>query len=360
MLKTEPLLKSFWNHSVIKAIFLVFATILAGAIGFYLIELIFSPRAASHAFLDAIYLAVVTLTTVGYGDNLELLSLPNPGRTVAEIFSISYLLVGYGVAIWASSTVIAYVVEGSLFGILEERRILRRIKMLKNHYILCGIGRTGVTIVDEFKKSGHLMVIVDYSNDHVMSLKVNYKDTELLTITGDATEEEVLKQAGIENATGLICNLSNDRDNLYLTLTGRDMNPNMRIITRAIDVKSREKLLKAGADSVVFPSNIGALRMVSEMIRPTVVSFLDKMLRDRRDERVSEVTVHKNSDYIGKSLKESNIYKDTLMLVIAMLKQNSDEFIYNPSADDVIEEGTVLVVIGDKNRISKLKLRAKS
>jgi voltage-gated potassium channel len=135
------------------------------------------------------------------------------------------------------------------------------------------------------------------------------------------------------------------------------MNSWLRIVSHGVEPRSKEKLLKAGADSVIYPGTIGALRMASEMLRPTVVSFLDKMLRDARHQRVSEVTVDDRSKYAGKTLRDSGIYKDTGMLVLAVLLPNQDdgEFIYNPSADFVLEPGSVLVVIGDVEQVRLLE-----
>lgn len=349
--------RNILNQRVARALVLVVIVLLLGAGGFYTIVLIFSPDRFAHGLLDSLYLSVITLTTVGYGDNLNLLSLPQPGRTIGQVFSITYLLVAYGVIVWASSTVVAYLVEGSLSGVLLKRRIQRRINMLNNHYILCGVGITGIAITEEFQKTGHKLAIVELDKELISQLKSAFPKDELLIIEGDATEESVLLQAGILRAIGIICNLSNDRDNLFLTLTARAMNNWLRIVSRGIEPKSKEKILRAGADSVVYPGTIGALRMASEMLRPTVVSFLDKMLRDVRQQRVSEVKLTEHSKYAGKTLRDSGIYKDTGMLVLAIVLRNEgeEEFIYNPSADYLLEPGSVLVVIGDVEQVRMLE-----
>lgn len=349
--------RSILNQRVARAIVLVFIVLVLGALGFNAIVLIFSPDPYAHGLLDSIYMSVVSLTTVGYGDSLNLLSLPQPGRAVGEIFTITYLLVAYGVVVWASSTVVAYLVEGSLSGVLLKRRILRRINMLNNHYILCGVGITGIAIADEFKKTGYQLAFVELDNELISQLKSAFPKDELLIIQGDATEESVLMQAGILRASGIICNLSNDRDNLFLTLTARAMNNRIRIVSGGIEPKSREKILRAGADSVVYAGTIGALRMASEMLRPTVVSFLDKMLRDVGQQRISEIMLTEHSKYARKTLRDSGIYKDTGMLVLAVLlpDQVGERFIYNPSADFVLEPGSVLVVIGDVEQVRRLE-----
>jgi voltage-gated potassium channel len=353
-------IRTILNQRVARALVWVVIVLLLGAAGFYIIVLIFSPDPFAHGLLDSLYLSVITLTTVGYGDNLNLLSLPQPGRTIGQAFSITYLLVAYGVVVWASSTVVAYLVEGSLSGVLLRRRIQKRINMLTDHYILCGIGITGIAIIEEFQKTAHPLVIVELDKELISQLKSVFPKDELLIVEGDATEEGVLRQAGILRANGIICNLSNDRDNLFLTLTARSMNSWLRIVSHGVEPRSKEKILRAGADSVIYPGTIGALRMASEMLRPTVVSFLDKMLRDTRQQRVSEVKLADRSKYAGKTLRDSGIYKDTGMLVLAIMLPNQDEekFIYNPSADFVLEPGSVLVVIGDVEQVRILEKHA--
>jgi voltage-gated potassium channel len=350
-------IRTIWNQRVARALIWAVIVLLLGAVGFYIIVLIFSPDPLAHGLLDALYLSVITLTTVGYGDNLDLLSLPQPGRTIGAVFTIMYLLVAYAVVVWASSTVVAYLVEGSLSGVLLRRRVQRRINMLSNHYILCGVGITGIAIAEEFQRTGHQLAIVELDKELISQLKSAFPKDELLIIEGDATEESVLLQAGILRASGILCNLSNDRDNLFLTLTARAMNNWLRIVSRGIEPRSKEKILRAGADSVVYPGTIGALRMASEMLRPTVVSFLDKMLRDVRQQRVSEVKLTEHSQYAGKTLRESGIYKDTGMLVLAIVLRNKEEeeFIYNPSAEHLLEPGSVLVVIGDVEQVRMLE-----
>ena len=167
---------------------------------------------------------------------------------------------------------------------------------------------------------------------------------------------EILINAGIKNANGLISNLPDDRGNVFLTLTARALNKDLRIISHAYEQKSREKLIQAGTNRVVYPSQIGALRMVSEMIRPTVVNFLDKMLRDNQDKRVAEVGLAESSKYIGKEISESNIYEDTGLNIVA-IQDNSleEEFLFNPPGSYILKGNTTLVVIGDADQVKKLE-----
>ncbi len=179
---------------------------------------------------------------------------------------------------------------------------------------------------------------------------------DMLYIEGDAIEDATLNDAGIERAQGLICNLRDDKDNLFLTLTARSLNGELKIVTHALDPKSKEKLIKAGANNVVFPEQIGAFRMVSEVIRPTVVTFLDQMLKDTSTRRVSEVYVPPESQVIGKEIANSSIYQKTGLNVIAIYEPDSEnKFVHNPSQDHVIKSNSTLVVIGDVEQVENLE-----
>ena len=233
---------------------------------------------------------------------------------------------------------------------------MKKIEKLEGHYILCGIGNTGITIVDEFIKTGNDFVIIDIDERQIEHLKSTFKHTELLYLIGDAAEEDILINAGIKNANGLISNLPDDRGNVFLTLTARALNKDLRIISHAYETKSREKLIQAGTNRVVYPSHIGALRMVSEMIRPTVVTFLDKMLRDNQDKRVAEVSLSESSKYVGKEISGSNIYEDTGLNIIAIQDVSlEDEFLFNPPGNYVLKENTTLLIIGDADQVKKLE-----
>lgn len=346
----------FFEHKVIAPLYYLLFLLIIGTIGFYSLKNIYSPESQDITLFDSLYYCVISLTTVGYGDNLDLLNLPEPGKTLGIIFTVLYLLIGYGVILWAFSKFFANIVEGSLSGLLKRREILKKIEKLENHYILCGIGNTGVTIIDEFIKTDNDFVIIDIDEKQIEHLMSIIKSNELLYIVGDAAEEEILLNAGIKNASGLISNLPDDRGNVFLTLTARALNKDLRIISHAYEAKSREKLIQAGTNRVVYPSQIGALRMVSEMIRPTVVNFLDKMLRDNQDKRVSEVSLTENSKYIGKKISESGIYDDTGLNIVAIQDTSiEEEFLFNPPGSYILKGNTTLVVIGDADQVKKLE-----
>lgn len=349
-----------WLQRTMTALKALLLVMVIGAVGFYMIWVSFSPDPGAHDFLDAVYLTVITLATVGYADNMQFELLPEPGRSIALVFTIIYVLLAYGVVVWTSSTIVAYFVEGTLSNALFRRRHQRRATQMENHFILCGIGPAGVSIIEEFGKTGKPLVVVERDQERLNQLENDHGDRVVL-LHGDETDEAVLMQAGLERAIGLICNLPTDPENLFLTITARALNSRIRIVTSALDAKSRDKMVRAGADSVVFPWQIGAMRLASEMIRPTVVSFLDRMLRDpRRQIRVSEVPVSSKADFLGKTIQGSQIHKTYGLLVVAVHLPDapSNEFLYNPPGDQIIEAGSVLVVIGDVEQVDRLNRAA--
>ena len=354
------ILKFYFNYRILKPLIAILIVLIIGTTGFYLIKTGYSD-ASDTTIYDSLYLAVITLSTVGFEDNLRLLDLREPGKTVGIIFIVSFIIFGYGVIFWAVSTFIARIVEGSLSGIIKKREMLMKIKKLENHFILCGIGRTGATMIDEFIKNHKDFVVIDNNTEKIEACKQSIGHHDFLYIEGDAIEDETLIEAGINKAQGLICNLRDDKDNLFLTLTDNSLNPNLKIVTHALDPKSKEKLITAGANNVVFPEQIGAMRMASEIIRPTVVTFLDIMLKDSSTRRVAEVTLPENSTIAGKSISNSTIYENTGLNIVAISEPGNDnKFLHNPSQDHIIKKNSVLLVIGEVEEVEKLEQLVKT
>jgi voltage-gated potassium channel len=320
------------------AIFLVF---LFGSTGYYLL---FNGK---EKFIDCVYMTVITLTSVGYGEVFEI-----SGNVSAQIFTMILITFGMGIILYALGSLTALLIEGELRGILRKRRMNKQISKLKNHYIVCGGGKTGRPLVEELLKSGVKVVLIESEPEKIALFR---KNDDLLYVEGDATEDRNLIDAGIENANGILITLPSDKDNLYVTMSARILNQNLCIITRMTEQKLSKKFMKAGANKVISPNTIGAMRMASEILRPTAVNFLDTMLRSKQGVlRIHELHVSEHSSIEGKKISESGL-KDHFGLLILGLKQNGGEVIFNPPPSRILEKDMTLIVMGKVNDISRLK-----
>jgi len=300
------------------------------------------------SWLDSLYMTVITLSTVGYEEVIDISA--NPG---ARIFASIFILASLGTIAFAISSITAFVVEGELKNILWRRKMDKKISKLHDHYIVCGSDSTSQTMIGELILTRKQFLIVDPSKEKIDRL-TSYG--EFLYIQGDPTEDKTLILAGIKRARGILLSLATDEENLFVTLTARDLNPNIRIVTKGIDIKSHKKMKKAGADAVISPSFIGGMRMVSEMIRPAVVSFLDMMLRDRKEVlRFEEVEVKKGVQLIGKDVGEFKTLNKTEALLVAIKDSHTGEYRFNPSDEKKIRENDILVIIGSPVMLESLE-----
>ena len=297
--------------------------------------------------MDCVYMTVISLTTVGYGEVIEV-----TGNIPAQIFTMILITFGMGIILYGISTMTAMIIEGELTGILRKKRMLKEIQKLRNHVILCGGGETGRPVLIELVKNKEPVVLVEQEQENIDRCKTS---ENLLYIQGDATDDENLVAAGIENASGIISALPTDKDNLYITMTARMLNKRIRIVSRMIDQKLEPKLKMAGADRVVSPNTIGALRMASEMIRPTVVDFLDSMLRSSRGNlRIHQIIVSEKSGVAGKNLSESGL-KDKYDLLVLGAKYQKEDIQFNPSPSETLDVGMTLIVMGEVENIARAK-----
>ena len=307
-------------------------------------------------FLQALYMAVITLAGVGYGEIVE--TQANPALRVFNIFVV---LFGVMITAYVFSSVTAFLVEGDYSDIFRRRKMLKRIEQLKNHFIVCGLGDTGRHAVNELQRTGTPYVVIENHDDNVKRFKEHGGDkyNDMLYIIGDATDEDILNQAGVTRASGLMTTLAQDKENLVITVMVRQKNPTIRIVARCTDMKFSERMQKAGANSVVSPNMIGGMRLASEMLRPHVVGFLDLMLKEQsRTLRIEEVVLDSNSPWIGKMLGELNLRTKYNLLPMA-LKNAGDEkaqnFWVNPPDNIKLREGVVLIVMGDVSDIRKAR-----
>ena len=304
------------------------------------------------------YFTVITISTVGFGETL-------PGMNevpYARLWTIVLIFSGSGTLLYFVSTFTAFIIESDIQGAIRRRNMQKRIDQLSGHYIVCGVGSTGIHVVEELMNTNHALVVVDHNEENLLRLADRLGTQKFLYVQGDATDDEVLLQAGIERAVGVIAALTDDKDNLYVTLSayqlagGRAKSGEFRIVAKAVDKGATNKLLAAGATRVVSPSQIGGMRMVSEMIRPAVVEFLDLMLRDpEKNLRIEEVAIPNNSSLIGAKLRDPTIRARTKAMVIAIKHAGPPHYSYNPGPDLVLEEGSTLIVLAETVEMNRLR-----
>lgn len=314
---------------------------MGGATGYFLLY------GGKSGFIDCLYMTVISLTGVGYGEVLVV-----TGNVPAQIFTMILITCGMGIIFYGISALAAWIIEGDLTGILRKKKMLKEIKKLRNHYIVCGGGETGRPLIAELVKNMKTTVLIDTSGDAIEQCK---SVCDLLYVQGDATEDQNLIAAGVANAAGIIICLPSDKDCLYVTMTARMFNKKLRIISRMANPKHKAKLKMVGADGIVSPNAIGALRMASEMIRPTVVDFLDKMLRSKTGTlRINEITISENSAVEGKRIGESKI-KETFRLLILGIKEGADDIAFNPPVSQILKKGMTLIIMGDVSDMNRAK-----
>ena len=314
------------------ALALIFLVIAFGTAGYQLIE--------GWKFLDALYMTIITLTTVGYREVHELSSK-------GMIFTIFLLLVGVGTVLYALSAGAKLILEGELQEMFGRKRLEKKIKELKDHYIVCGFGRMGRIISRELKAKHVPFVAIEKNFDAAT------RTDDLLIIAGDATNDEILKEAGIERARGLISVLPTDAENLYVVLSARELNPDLQIVARAGEEGSENKLKRAGANKVVSPYHIGGLRIAHSVLRPAVVDFIEFATKTGNIElQMEEVTIPTGSIMEGQSLDQCGIGRE-LGIIIVGIKRATGEMRFNPTFRSTIKAGDILIGLGE---ISKLKV----
>ncbi|SRR5579871_507431 len=304
------------------------------------------------SWLDAFYMTVVSLTSVGYGEIVD-----TSRNHALRIFNIFVLIFGLGIMLYTFSVGTAFVVEGDLQRLFWKKKMLKRIKALRNHTIICGAGTTGLRVIEELQKTHREMVVIDRDPQRLERVAQLYG--EVPVIEGDASDEDVLELAGLDFAGGVIPALPNDKDNLVVVVTVRQKHPNVRIVARCMDAKMADKMLRAGASSTVSPNSIGGMRLASEMIRPNVVTFLDMMLRDTESTlRIEEIPVPFHSAWVGHSLGEVGLRERYNLSCLAFREPGVEAFRYNPHDAEICRGNSVVLVIGNVDDIHAARTAA--
>ncbi len=318
------------------AVCLLAVTTLTGTFGYMIIE--------GWGLLDATYMTVITMTTVGYG---EVHDMGYTGR----VFTIFLVAMGAVSFLYVTSALVQFLVETQIRTIFGRRVLDKKIKQMKDHYIVCGYGRIGYVLCKSFRAHGIEPVVIEKEQTRITEMEAQ----NLLHIPGDATEEDVMLQAGVKHASVLIAALATDTDNVFLVLTARQLNPDIFILARASSVKARAKLFAAGANRVESPYEIGAVSMAQRMLRPSVTNFLDLVFAyNRKDIQMDEIPVSENSSLAGLMLKDSGIRQKYNLIVIAV-KTPDGEMLFNPSHETLIRAGETVIAMGKMDNLAELE-----
>jgi len=320
-----------------KTLFLVFSIILLGVAGYMILS--------DYSFVDALYMTVITITTVGFGE-------VQPFTPEEKIFTVFLILTSITVFGYAVSIFSEYLVSGKLFEQFKHRKVEKKVKSLKGHTIVCGFGRNGKQAILKLKNYNQQFVVVEKDKEIAAELDVN----NLLNIQGDATLDETLLRAGIKNAATLITALPSDADNLFVVLTANQLNSTCKIISRASNESSYAKLKIAGASNVIMPDKLGGDHMASLVVTPDVIEFVDRLtIEGETTANLEEIAVDDlPKKYINKTILDLDLRRETGCTVIGIRTPDRD-YIINPEAETALINGSSLIVLGRPEQIVKLR-----
>ena len=295
-------------------------------------------------FLDALYMTVITISTVGYRE-------VNQVGDVGRLFTIFLVLIGVGFTFYVMAAVVQFMVEGRVRIIMGRRRLDKKIDRLKNHFIICGYGRIGQVLCRHLQRTPHDLVVIEKNPDLIPVMD----EDGVLYVAGDAADEANLLRAGVTRAGGLVAALATDTDNVFLVLSARQLAPDLNITARAGRQGSKNKLRAAGANSVESPYEMGAASMAQRIIRPTVTNFLDlAFAHTRKDVLMEEIPVSENSRLINVSLKDSGIRQDFNLIIIA-IKKPDGTMLFNPSFEAAFKPADTVIAVGEEDNLQKLE-----
>lgn len=297
-------------------------------------------------FLDALYMTVITLATIGYGETHP---LSDPGR----IFTIFLILGGIGTMTFIFSSITALLIEGELKDVFRRIRMEYKIENMKDHYLVCGATHTGLSIAQELAETKRPFILIVLQEPEVKK----FMEAGYCAVAGDASTDAVLLKCGVKTAKGIFCTLKNDKDNAFIAITARGLSPALRVVTVQTenDPAMREKLLRSGADVVISPFHIGGLRMAAEMVRPSTAQFLDQMMRDGRNFRFEDVPA--GAGAAGRALDAFKGMEGNCPLVVAVKNKTDASYEVNPPGARLIKNGDVFVVIGSPEEVRRLRSR---
>ncbi|GAB4316171.1 MAG: potassium channel protein [Candidatus Zixiibacteriota bacterium] len=320
----------------LRAVIILLATVVGGGtLGFVLIEG-WNP-------LDAFYMTVITISTVGYS---EVKPLSETGRA----FAIFLIIVGVGATLTGMTIFFEMLVEGQIRGLMGKRRMERGLRRMKDHYIVCGYGRVGKRVVDELLRRGKKVVVIEDDPDRQEELS----DANIPFVPGDASDDKVLQNAEISRAEGLIVAIPSQANNVLIVLTARQLNPELRIVGRGDEDSAKQKILRAGADAVVCPHEAGGIRMAIAGVSPNVLDFMQIAGGDETEIRIDEIRVGEGSKLCGSTLKDSPI-RSQLGLIVIGIRKAGGRMRFNPDATERLDAGDIIIVIGANDKLGTLR-----
>ena len=320
-----------------KTLFLVLTILTIGVTGYMLLS--------GDSFINALYMTVITITTVGFGE-------VHPLSPEEKVFTIFLILTSISVFGYTISSFTEYIISGQLFKQLKLKKVQKTIEKLEGHTIVCGYGRNGKQAIVKLKNYQKEYVVIE----HDKSLIENLDNNEVLNVEGDATTDEILLRAGIKKADNLITALPSDADNLFVVLSARQLNKNCTIISRASKESSYNKLKIAGADNVIMPDKLGGIHMASLVVTPDVIEFVDRLtIEGETTANLEEIDVNElPKKYLNKTILDLDLRKKTGCTVIGFRNPNKD-YVINPDASIKLVADTHLIVLGRPEQISKLR-----
>jgi len=310
-----------WSSAVMVLIMLL------GTVGYHIIG---GPQ---YTWMDCFYMTFITVATIGFGEVVDL-SQSSAGR----LFTVFIAIAGIGTMTYMLSTLTAFILEGDINQVWRRKKMQSKIDKLKDHYIVCGVGRVGSNVAHELVMTGRHCVIVDADLPHIESYLDRHPGQ--LYLHGDATDNDILLAAGVKRARGVFAVASDDSQNLVISLSAKQLNHELRVVARCHDVKNVEKTRRAGADEIVSPDFTGGLRIVSAMVRPHVVSFLDEMLKTDDNLRMEEIVIP--SGFSGKPL--AMLYCASNDYIVLAIRQG-ESWVFNPTPKHIVHGSDVLMVM---------------
>ncbi|UCG23735.1 MAG: potassium channel protein [Chloroflexota bacterium] len=314
---------------------LVLVVVAIGVVGYMLIE--------RWTFLDSLYMTAITLTTVGFREIAPLTPL-------GQLFTIVLIVMGVGTIIYSLTASAEYLLAADLGPSLRNRRWRRMLNEMEDHVIVCGYGRVGRSAVAALGEIDEKVVVIEHDADVAEAARAQ----EVLVVQGDATKDETLKQAGIERAEGLITCMGSDSDNLFLVLSAKGLNPQLKVVSRSVDTDNEAKLVRAGADRVISPYLLGGRYMASVLTRPRVAEFLGSVTLDSGLELwLEEVSIAAESELVDQSVGQSDVRHRTGASLVGLFRHASGDMI-SPDKSTLLQAGDVLIVLGTRKQLAHL------